>query len=117
MGEQKTERATYWERVLREQAGSGATVRAFCRERQLAEHSFYWWRRRLSGTAPRRQRRGSASQEFVEVVAAGRPAEPGWSGVALQLDDRVRILVERGFDAETLRSVLGALAEAGPCSR
>jgi hypothetical protein len=115
MDEQKTERATYWEGMIRDQAGSGATVRAFCREHQLSEHGFYWWRRRLSGTAPRRRSR--AGQEFVEVVAAGQSAGPGWSGVALQLDERVRILVERGFDAETLRSVLGALAVgAGPCS-
>jgi hypothetical protein len=45
----------FWRRTLREFAGSGQSIRAFCRQRQLAEPSLYDWRRTLepnNGTGP-----------------------------------------------------------------
>lgn len=45
MGKQRNERRKYWEGVIGEQEASGKSVRDFCRERNLGEHSFYWWRR------------------------------------------------------------------------
>jgi transposase-like protein len=37
----------FWQQAIREQAASGTGVRAFCRERGLAEASFHHWRREL----------------------------------------------------------------------
>jgi transposase-like protein len=37
----------FWRETLRRQVESGQSVRAFCRERQLTESAFYFWRREL----------------------------------------------------------------------
>jgi len=37
----------FWRETLRCQVESGQSVRAFCRERQLTESAFYFWRREL----------------------------------------------------------------------
>ena len=129
----RTERAAFWAQVVQEQAGSGLSVRAFCRERQLTEPSFYWWRQRLRGARPRSRgaargdrrrdgrRRQARAQDaragFVEVVATPPPPGAVWAGVTLHLDAQRRIVVERGFDVATLRAVLAVVTGAAPCSR
>src|SRR5581483_3325321 len=45
MGKQQAERHKHWQGVIAEQEASGKSIREFCRERNLGEHSFYWWRR------------------------------------------------------------------------
>lgn len=70
-----TERAKHWQGLLREQARSGLTQAAFCRQRQLNPGTFAWWKRRLADGAdggethgsPGRRRRGSKTERFVEV--------------------------------------------------
>jgi transposase-like protein len=47
MEKKRSERQKHWQVVIAEQEASGRTVREFCRERNLTEHSFYWWRRHL----------------------------------------------------------------------
>lgn len=49
---EKSERQKHWQVVMAEQEVSGKSVREFCRERNLTEHSFYWWRRRLRAEKP-----------------------------------------------------------------
>lgn len=38
----------FWRRALKRQAGSGLSVRAFCRHEKLAESNFYAWRRTIA---------------------------------------------------------------------
>jgi len=38
---------TKWRRLISEQARSGQSVAAFCRERDLCAPHFFWWKRRL----------------------------------------------------------------------
>ena len=45
----------FWRGTLREQANSGQSVRAFCRERQLTEAAFYFWRRELKQRESQKQ--------------------------------------------------------------
>ena len=40
-------KADRWRAIIDAQRTSGLTVRAFCRERDLREHSFHAWRRKL----------------------------------------------------------------------
>ncbi len=49
MTEQKRE---YWSNLIAEQKGSGQTIRAFCREQSVGDHSIYYWRNRLENSAP-----------------------------------------------------------------
>lgn len=52
MEKKRSERQKYWQVVMAEQEASGKSVRDFCRERNLTEHSFYWWRRHLREEKP-----------------------------------------------------------------
>jgi len=38
----------FWRRMLRREAGSGLSVRAWCRKHHLQQSAFYWWRRELA---------------------------------------------------------------------
>jgi hypothetical protein len=93
------ERREQWRRKIGEQEQSGQSVRVFCRERGLGEHSFYYWRQRL--------RKESAPVRFTLVetrpaAEAGQPME-----LVLAAGDRLRIPA----DAATLRIVLSVLRE------
>ena len=64
----------FWNKTVREHAGSGLSVRAYCRRRRLSEASFYAWRRELK---LRRQERATANARqpapkptFVPVTLA-----------------------------------------------
>lgn len=100
---------SFWRRQVRGQARSGMTVRAWCRNEQVNEATFHWWRRELarrdaeqtpSGRRGRPQarrnrqtlrkttaksqrvRRGTSSPAFVPVCMAedGRDAGEGRDG-------------------------------------
>lgn len=58
-----------WRRVVRRQARSGLSVRAWCRKHNLQQSAFYWWRRELA-------RRDAEASEFVpmQVTTESQPA-------------------------------------------
>lgn len=60
-----------WRRRLRQQSGSGQSVRAWCRRQGVTESLFYWWRRELA----RRELAGSldSAASFVPVHVTGEP--------------------------------------------
>lgn len=117
-----SKRGEYWTKILAEHAASQQGIRAFCRQRQVKEASFYAWRRELrfrgllkaGGTAGRRI--GQRPAGFVAVVPAPTPRPVG-SGVTLEVDGRLRIVLESGFDRATLAAALAAVGEAGACWR
>jgi hypothetical protein len=74
----------FWRDVLRRQAASGLSVRAFCRREKLTESAFYAWRRivaeRNTEVKPTRQASAfvpmtviepSARQASIEIELAG----------------------------------------------
>lgn len=114
-----SERGKYWQGLIAEQAAGGASVKAFCAERGVSEPNFYWWRRELQGlNRPRRRtgRVGKSKTGFVELVASPDTPAPGFSGVAVHLDRRISIVLDRGFDRDVLAAALTVLKEPGPCS-
>jgi hypothetical protein len=98
MGKEQTKRRKYWEGVIAEQEASGKSVRNFCRERDLREHSFYWWRQRLRQERP-------VSFALVETRPAASAAK---FELALSSGEVLRIPA----DVESLRVVLEALRVA-----
>jgi hypothetical protein len=52
MEKKQSERQEHWRAVIAEQEASGRPTRDFCRERNLTEASFYWWRQRLRKEKP-----------------------------------------------------------------
>lgn len=74
-----TDRAKYWQRMLRAWEGSGLTQAEFCRRRGLKAVTFAWWKGQLPGPSKRGSRggrsrgRGNADSgrsttSFVEVA-------------------------------------------------
>jgi hypothetical protein len=82
-----------WCELIDEQASSGESVVAFCEARSLAQHSFYYHKRR------RRELLGG----FRELQVS-----PGGSGVRVVMG-ACHVEVDGGFDASCLRAVVEAL--------
>ncbi|MDD5470196.1 MAG: hypothetical protein PHO92_05370 [Candidatus Peribacteraceae bacterium] len=109
-GRRDPEKEKFWRERIREQGGTGKSVRQFCVEKGLKENLFYGWRRELK----LRDGETAGAGGFVELLRAGTCH--AISGVSLCVDGRLNIVVERGFDVETLKAVLACLCARG-CAR
>jgi len=69
--------------LIEQQAGSGLSIAAFCREHHLPQSGFYQWRRRLRSAATSA---GVSSADFVRLEPVG--AEPP---VTVRFGDRVTL--------------------------
>jgi hypothetical protein len=114
--------------LISEQAGSGQSVAAFCRERALARSHFCWWKKRLQAAVGDASR--TALTKFVEVkltpaVPEGA-AKPAWKAEAPAraaadqppaAEGRVQVVlrngrslwVGRGFDAGHVQALAAVL--------
>ena len=110
------EKQRQWERIIREAARSGLSIRAFCRQRRIKESQFYWWQRRLKqrsrrpfGCRGRSTRHGAGPASFALVSD-----EPGalTAGIELVLANGRRLRISQGVDEATLRTVLASLETA-----
>jgi transposase-like protein len=90
------ERRELWRQRIAQQESSGQSVRAFCRDHKLSEHSFYLWRRQLE--AP-----GSKPVSFA-LVETNKPSQ---APVELILTSGETLRIPA--DAGTLRLVLSVL--------
>ena len=94
-----------WRKLVSEQARSGQTVIAFCRERGLCRPYFFVWKKRL---------RENTAARFVEVQVAESPANvPGDSRIEVRLQNGRSLLIGRGFDAEHVQALLAVVEAAG----
>ena len=89
MTDQKRE---FWSELITEQEASGQTVRAFCKEHGVGDHSFYYWRKRLQQSEP-------VQFALLRTVASAAPLE-----LILASGEQLRIW--NGVDAATFRLVL-----------
>jgi hypothetical protein len=96
---------TKWRRLVSEQARSGQTVKAFCRERALCRPYFFVWKKRLQKIA---------TTKFVELrVQEPAPSAPDDPRVEVRLQNGRSLVVGRGFDAEHVRALLALVEAAG----
>lgn len=73
-----------WRERIEVQERSGLTVRAYCKERDLREHSFYGWRQRLRAEAP-------VSFALVEAKLARAEESAQTLDLVLKGGERLRI--------------------------
>jgi len=97
----------FWRQSIVEAESSGQTIRGFCRGRGLNENQFYSWRRELRVRAAERTEKPG----FVELVTAVG-ADVG-AGVSVRIDERISIVLDRGFDGQTLKAALAIVAAVG----
>lgn len=106
-GDQVTERARHWVRLVAEQEASGLSAAAWCRRRGVQPSTLSWWR----GELRRRRRRGATNldPEFVQVRITAAGDAPGVR-VPLRLRmGRAEVVIEGDFDEALLRKVLDVL--------
>ena len=104
----------FWRRTLLDFAHSGQSIRAFCRQQQLSEPSFYAWRRTLA------QR--NVARRAGRVSKAAAPAAPAFLPIRLaDENDAIEIALDEGhcirlrppIDRGALVEILAALRTSG----
>ena len=99
----------YWRRQFSEHRSSGKSIAEFCRQRRIALHQFYWWKRRLSLLDGQDEQGQAAENEpgFVPVRLPAFSFSVGLIEVVHPSGCVVRI--PPGFDTDSLRRVLETL--------
>jgi hypothetical protein len=95
----QAERQELWRERIAQQAQSGRSIRAFCKENELAEHAFYFWRLKF--------RQDQRPVTFALVEAKQRAKESNGIELVLAQGERLRI----PSDEATLRLVLNVLRD------
>jgi hypothetical protein len=115
-------REAYWQGMMRQQEGSGLSISAFCRKQEVAEGSFFYWRRKLTtqrpqqesspkDKSPRQSRpRKSTVAKFVPVDIPTPSVRSGGS-CEVVLPNACRIIMPIQCDAGWLREILEVLGE------
>jgi len=96
------ERRSHWRKVIGEQEASGQSIRGYCREREVREHSFYMWRKAL--------RQESQPVRFALVETTQPAAQRNPAALELVLGSGHVLRIGPGVDAATLRTVVTALS-------
>ena len=104
----------FWREQIGGQAGSGLSIRGYCRRHRLRESAFYFWRKELGrrGVSP------ATPAAFVPVritseqpAAGGGPAESVPTGrIEIELGNDRRVSVVGPVDRQTLADVLAVLS-------
>lgn len=92
-------RREYWSRQIAEQEASGQAVRPFCRERNIGEHSFYQWRKRL----------GQSEAVRFALLETKTPGGEMAAAIELVMPTGERLRIGNQVNAATLRLVLEAV--------
>ncbi len=126
-----TDRAKYWQRMVRAWEASGLTQAEFCRRRGLTAANFAWWKRQLvgatgrGGRGRRAQPKGNVGQNrpsFVEVALPGAGAtsrsgasasgESPEAGYEVALPGGTLIRLPTGFDVDRALQLIQAVARS-----
>ena len=94
---ERAEKRWYWEEKLKGWKQSGQTRANYCRERNLAVHQFWYWRKRL---CPEK-----TAATLVELPMRARMPGPS-SAISLIVDGGCRIEIREGFNPSMLEQVL-----------
>jgi hypothetical protein len=104
------QKENYWRGVIQEAKGSSRSVRAFCQHQGIKESQFYWWQRRLKGTAASPKAEvAKAGWKASFALVSDQPREVSSIGIELLLAGGRRLRIGRGVDETTLRTVLAVL--------
>jgi transposase-like protein len=116
------ERRAFWQAALELQRESGLTIRAFCKQEQLAESAFHFWKRELQRKQPPvlvkepkvRTKLGvppeTIREAFVPVELSSAAASSATAAsLVIELTSGATIRVAEGCSRQLLQNVLEAL--------
>jgi hypothetical protein len=104
-----------WRKIISQQAKSGQSVAAFCRERGLCGPHFFAWKKRLreQGARPGEgaQLPDAPARKFVEVKVVPAFVQPAAASAAIEvrLQNGRSLVVGPGFDSHHLRTLVAVL--------
>ena len=100
LGKKVGSRSEYWRSRIAEQERSGQSVKMFCKEHDLTEQAFYFWRKRLREQEP---------VQFA-VLQSRVTRQPSMEqGLELVLPTGERLRIGSDVDVVILRAVVEAL--------
>jgi hypothetical protein len=110
------QREAFWREVVNRCAASGLSGRAFCRQEQLAEHSFYAWRRTIAErdarlASPPGSQPLKSPPMFVPAVV--RDASLSESAISLELHGGRVLRLPASTSIERLVQLVQALEGGG----
>lgn len=85
-----------WKVLIKAQQESRLSIRQWCQEKGISSSAFYYWKKKLSIQKP------LTRSSFTEIIEQQQKA------VVIEYQD-MRIILERGFDPEVLKSCLEML--------
>ena len=97
-----------WRRWMGQWQHSCLSVRAFCARHDLAEPSFYAWRREI-------RQRDAATGTFVPVQVVPEDEPSLTHAFEIVLPGGRTLRVPQAFDSAALRHLLAILEEVAPC--
>jgi hypothetical protein len=98
----RDERTSHWRSLVDEQAQSGLSAAAFCRDHHLKVAQFYRWRRRF-----RFEQDNDMPNDFLQLIPSSKQSS---SGIRIHLGNGLSIELDRVFDPHTLRTAIEALS-------
>ena len=102
-----------WRGEIKKWRKSGLSVRQFCKNHELSEPSFYFWRRKLTkaGKTQAVRQKDKESSAFIEVSIPDGSS----SIMELILTSGNILKIDSSVDTKVLNNVLSVLKEAGLC--
>lgn len=96
-------RRELWRQRIAQQESSGQSIRAYCRDHKLSEHSFYQWRKQIGALGSS----NSAKPVSFALVEPNKPSQAAAPPIELILTSGETLRIPA--DSATLRLVLNAL--------
>lgn len=99
MDEQSTEQ---WKKIIEEQEASGESPGKWCKDHNIPDSRFYWWRRKLYGV---KRKNGSDQKEFIELNVPSEKTHTEKPSALLKCGN-LKLVIFPDTDERTLEKVV-----------
>ena len=97
--------AEKWKKIIAEQEASGESAGKWCKDHNISDNRFYWWRRKLYGV---KRKPCSDQKEFVELnVPSGKNHHDKPS--AILKCGSLKLVIFPDTDEKILEKVIGVM--------
>lgn len=100
-----------WRMLVYECRNSGQTIKAWCKERQIVEGTYYRWQKRVWESAVSNQSAPISSGTEITFAEYHRPASIATgapSALTIQIG-HMKLEIQNGADSETIENTIRAL--------